>query len=610
MANWLRNLFHGNDDEPLEDFVLYSDNNTNPEAPVAPTAGAEPPVSPAAPESPSGDFASATPDYDESAMYETTRLGDISSHITNTTTDEAEEAPTSFFKKNKKILLRVGVPIIALFLVAALILTIPVITDPLRGYARASVSRGNVISSLNVSGTLSANAHYTITSTVSGTVMDAPVELGERVEAGTVLYQLDDADAQLALQRAENQLEKSKAVGSYNTAPLRIYASEAGVIQSLTIQNGQSVSAGQIIGTLKRDDDSVVTLTSSVSGTVSSVNVRHGSSVSAGSVIASVKDTKAELDQKASQYDQKNDEIDIAVAENQLNRYTIVSPVSGVVTEKNAKVGDNVAMTDTKNPMMVITDTSSMRFTTQIEEAKIAEIRPGLRTSVTTDSVPNKTFTGKISSVSPEGSRNKDGKLVFDVEISVENPGTLKTGMNVSAKVILATANNTLHIPKKALRNPDGKSAVVLVKNKANQAKKSPSASSVKKAKKANIEIPKGCRLATVQYGISDGTNVQILSGLKRGEVVVYLPEWEAPDLKVAPADDKQGNGVITTTPGGSSSSGSYTPGNSGTVSRPATSSSSATTGSTSRSGSSAPVETASPEEVEMIRKLLEESSQ
>lgn len=496
MANWLQNLFKKHQEDPMEDFVLYKESGSD------------------APESEGSTDFSDTARLDIPAELQETKGGKWG----------------IFFKTHKKMVLGIGIPVLSILVILALVLTLLPLFHPLRGYEEATAANGNIISTMKTSGTLSANAHYSITSLVSGTVLSSPVEVGDKVEAGITLYQLDDSDAQLALKRAENQLEKSRAAGNYAGSPLRIYTLDAGVIQSINIRTGNTVTAGQVIGSLKRADETVVAITSSVSGTVSSVNVNSGVSVSAGSLVATVQDGQAELSRRASQYDQKSNEYDVESAKKQIENCTILSPVSGIVTEKNAKVGDNIAMTDTKNPMMVITDTSKMRFTFQVEEKKLSEMKPGLRASVTTDSIPNKTFDGKVKSISSEGIRNKNGKLMFEVEVLVENPGTLKSGMDVSAKIILASANNTLYVPAKALRNPDGKNAVVLVKTNVEY---SPTEADIKKIKDAKMKVPKGCRLATVQYGINDGKKVQIISGLKAGEVVVYLPEWEVADLRL-----------------------------------------------------------------------------
>ena len=507
MADWLRkHTKKKQEKEQIEDFVLYNEET----AAVSETA--------------------------EQDFSDTDRL-EIPAHLIEETKEGKFAKIFSFCNKRRKLFLRIGISAITLILVVAMILVIPVLTDPLRGYAQTTVAKGNVISTLKVSGTLSANAHYSITSLVSGTILESSPEVGDRVEVGTILYRLDDTDAQLALKRAENQLEKSRATGNYTTSPLRIYASESGVIQSLSIRNGHAVSAGQVIGTLMRSDESVTSITSSVSGTVYSVNVSEGVSVSAGTLLATVRDNQTEQNQRSSIYDQKSDEYDVEAAKNHLANYTIVSPINGVVTEKNAKVGDNVAMTATSQPMMVITDTSSMRFRFQVEESRLQEIKKGLRATVTTDSAPNETFSGTVKSISNEGVRDKNGKLMFDVEVLVENSGTLKAGMDVSAKIILASANNVLYLPEKALQNPDGQTAMVLVKEDlpTDVAETTPiqtTASNNSETELPQIEVPKGCRLATVRYGVANGSKVQIISGLKQGDIIVYHPDWETPDLK------------------------------------------------------------------------------
>ncbi len=508
MADWLRKITNKKQKtESVEDFVLYEQND----------GGTE-----------------------NQEFSDTDRL-EIPEHLLHPAKTGILSKFSGFYQKHKKAVRWSGISAVALILAISLALAIPVWTDPLRGYTQVAVAKGNVVSTLKVSGTLAANAHYSITSLVSGTVLESAPQVGDRVDAGSILYKLDDTDAQLALKRAENQLEKSKASGDYTTSPLRIYALEDGVIQSMTIRNGHTVSAGQVIGTLMRSDESIVSITSSVSGTVYSVNVSQGVSVSAGTLLATVRDNQAEQSQRSSIYDQKNSEYDVEAAKNHLENYTIISPVSGVVTEKTAKVGDVVSMTDSSNPMMVITDTSSMRFTFQIEESRLPEIKKGLRANVTTDSVPNKTFTGTVNHVSAEGIRNKDGKLMFDVEVLVENPGSLKAGMNVSAKVILASANNTLYLPQKALQNPSGQTAKVLVKEliPSDTAEEPATTNASVPAKQEQpalpeMEVPKGCRLVTVRYGVSNGSKVQILSGLKAGDTVVYHPDWEDPDLKQA----------------------------------------------------------------------------
>lgn len=453
--------------------------------------------------------------------------------------------PKSFYEKYKSTIIASGITVAAGIVIAVLIIVISTFSNPLRNYSQVAVTKGNVVNSMNTSGTLSANARYSITSLVSGTIVSSTPEVGDKVTAGTVLYKLDDTEAQLAVKRAENQLARSKSSGSYSSSggSSKIYATESGTIQSLNIKTGYKLSAGQVIGTIKKVDGSITAITTPVSGTVSAVNSGVGKTIAAGGLLATLSDGETQTSASTRTYDQKSNEYDVESAKKQLENYTIKSPVSGIVTEKNAKVGDNVGITNLDNPMMVIVDMNSLKFTFQVDEYKVWEMEAGQDVIVNADSLPDETFAGKITNVSSEGYKNDDDQTVFDVEVTVEEPGHLKSGMNVSAKVIMQSATNVMYLPKNALIEPDGKHALVLVKeDTVSDTSSSETLSPSEVPKDATdeqlsfpaVKVPKGCKLVTVSYGISDDTNVEITSGIKVGDIVVYDPKNDVPDLKPA----------------------------------------------------------------------------
>lgn len=453
--------------------------------------------------------------------------------------------PKSFYEKYKSTIIASGITVAAGIVIAVLIIVISTFSNPLRNYSQVAVTKGNVVNSMNTSGTLSANARYSITSLVSGTIVSSTPEVGDKVTVGTVLYKLDDTEAQLAVKRAENQLARSKSSGSYSSSggSSKIYATESGTIQSLNIKTGYKLSAGQVIGTIKKVDGSITAITTPVSGTVSAVNSGVGKTIAAGGLLATLSDGETQTSASTRTYDQKSNEYDVESAKKQLENYTIKSPVSGIVTEKNAKVGDNVGITNLDNPMMVIVDMNSLKFTFHVDEYKVWEMEAGQDVIVNADSLPDETFAGKITNVSSEGYKNDDDQTVFDVEVTVDEPGHLKSGMNVSAKVIMQSATNVMYLPKNALIEPDGKHALVLVKeDTVSDTSSSETLSPSEVPKDATdeqlsfpaVKVPKGCKLVTVSYGISDDTNVEITSGIKVGDIVVYDPKNDVPDLKPA----------------------------------------------------------------------------
>ena len=454
---------------------------------------------------------------------------------------EREPGFKGFIKAHKTWVLGGGITVAAIAILVALFMILSVVTDPMRGYSQAEVVKGNIINSMETAGTLAPNDRYTITSLVSGKIVESKPEVGDTVTAGTVLYKLDDTEAKLAVERAKNALSKSKVAGSASAGDSnKIYSTDTGTIHTLNIHSGSTVSYGQVVCTIKKSDNTVVAVTSPVAGTVSAVNVSQGKSVSVNTLIASVTSIQTSTNQKTSVYDQKSSELDVKTAEAQLKNYTIKSPVSGVIIEKNTKVGDNVGMTNMENPMMVILDNTSLKFTFQVDEYTLKDIENGLDVIVNTESLPDESFAGEVTRVGSQGTENDESKVMFEVDVTVDEPGDLKAGMKVTAKVILESATNVTYVPHKALMEADGENAVVLVKKGVASALRTSDSNTDELEEELMypwIKVPEGCELVTVKYGVADGTNVEIIYGLEVGDVVVYKTDAEPVDLSPAPTE-------------------------------------------------------------------------
>lgn len=399
--------------------------------------------------------------------------------------------------------------------------------NPLRKYVQYAASKENIVSALEAEGELASGDKYEIVSLVSGKITESEFEVGDEVSAGDVLYELDDTEAKLNLERAKNELNKANdpSATSSSSDTGRIIASEAGTVESISVKQGSTVSAGSQIGVIKKSDGSTSPIISYVSGTVSIVSVSAGRSVSSGQLIASVKLGGSTQSQASSTYDKKSSEIDVQAAEKQLEAYTVKSPIDGIVIEKNNKAGDNVGDANSYKPMMVILDTSKLSMTFAVDGSRIAEVKKGQPVTVTSDSVPDTKFSGEVSNVGLEGKNDGNGNIVFDVTVSVSEPDGLKSGMKAKAKIILDTANSSTAVPQDALLKSDGQNALVLVKSDETTTDKDIGESLDNQLEHPDIKVPKGCTLVNVKYGISDGTNVQIISGVKVGEVVVYNPK-------------------------------------------------------------------------------------
>lgn len=452
----------------------------------------------------------------------------------------------TYFIRNHRILSMCAGVIVAALVLSASAYGVIAYTNPLRKYVQDAASKENVMRTMEVEGTLRLGEQYKITSLVAGKIISSEYEVGDEVKKDDVLYKIDDTDAKLSVERAQNDLAKASdsAVNADSSAGnIRIVATEAGVLQTLTIKQGSKVNAGSTIGTVLKTDGTTAPLVSYVSGTVSLLSVNVGRTLSVGQVIASLKSDTSVSSAESSKYDKKSGEIDVQSAQRQLENYVIKSPVSGIVVEKYNKVGDNVGMTNDDNPMMVIVDSSKLTFTFNVDEYRVREMEKGMEVNVTADSIPEQTFAGEITYVSADGKSDENGNPQYEVCVTVAEPGDLKAGMNVKAKVILASVKKAVSIPEKALLMSDGQNALVLVKNDefTDDQDRFNDESFENELAYPEIKVPKGCSLVSVRYGISDGTIVEILSGIEVGDIVVYKADEDNKFVVASGSDSKSG---------------------------------------------------------------------
>lgn len=504
-----------------------------------------------------------------------------------------------FFKRRKKAVIGAAVSIGVIGLIVAVVLVFNANIDPLKDYTQMTVGRGNVIQTIATGGAVSPVARYEITSLVAGQVTEVNFEVGDKVKSGDILYQLDDTDAQLAVEKAENDVQKAKNLetkASSASSGLKIYATATGVINDLSIRSGSTVDGGEV-AQITREDGTIVSVVPSVSGKVKSVSVRNGQSVTNGQLLATLSSDDLEADQKGQSLDVKSAELSLEAAKKQLDNYSIKSPVDGVVIAKNSKVGDKVSVGDNSNPMMTVADMNSMKFVITVDELDIWDMEIGQMAIVSADAIPKQTFSGEVTNIASEGKVNDAGVTTFDVEITIADPGDLKAGMNVSAKIILQSATNVLTIPAESLIEPDGQNALIMVKNSEMDEDLNPEESAQPtddgggEESYSWIRVPVGCSLIPVRYGITDGTNVEITSGLSEGDIIVYQPDADvaeaiangtasAPSASASPQSSGNPGGALLPN-AGSGSGGDSRNGSSGSGNN-----SSGSNGSSGNSGS------------------------
>jgi len=210
-----------------------------------------------------------------------------------------------------------------------------------------------------------------------------------------------------------------------------------------------------------------------------------------------------------SQNSLEKEQADIATQETNLAKYTIVAPFSGTVSTVPAKVGD------TAGSAAVATVISNSQIATlSLNEIDAAKVVLGDKVTLTFDAINGLSLAGAVAEIDTVGTVSQ-GVVSYNVQVSFATQDTrVKPGMTVNADIQTAVAQNTLTVPSSAVKTVGGRSVVMVFNPPIPQTTVTAAGSSGVVSVTPPASVP-------VTTGISDNTNLQILSGLTAGEQVV-----------------------------------------------------------------------------------------
>ncbi|WP_114209167.1 efflux RND transporter periplasmic adaptor subunit [Acidisarcina polymorpha] len=359
----------------------------------------------------------------------------------------------------------------------------------------AKVSRGDLAKSVVATGKIQPITKVELKSKASGIVEKLYVDINQIVHKGQVLAQLDQQEilAQVAAQKA--QLEAA-------TANVATY--EANISQDKV--NAEAPDLPMYKNTLDRnlqmEKEGVVSqqaLDDANRNYLAALNKRDTARATIAVDQAKLKQAQAQVAQSRASLDQLNE---------QLSYTTLTSPMDGVILSRDVELGDAVSsilvLGSTATLVMTIGDIKQVYVQGKVDEADIANVYLGQPARIKVESFRDKTFNGKVTKIAPLGVE-KDNVTTFEVRVSIDNStGELKANMTANAEILVEEHKNTLIVPEQALTYDNKKNATVNV----------PDAS----AKDGQRSVP-------VKVGVANGSNTEILSGLKEGDTVVLVQQ-------------------------------------------------------------------------------------
>ena len=169
---------------------------------------------------------------------------------------------------------------------------------------------------------------------------------------------------------------------------------------------------------------------------------------------------------------------------------TLYSPVSGYIVERNYDAGAIPG----DRPVVVVADIRELKLEAGVSELEAGRLKTGSPVRVSVQAKPGEIFTGQLAAIAPEvDPRNRH----FRIEVRVPNAeGALLAGMYATARVVVQAADNALVLPREAVVTREGTRVALKVEG--------------------DTVTP-----TPVVEGLSNGRQVQIVSGLNAGDQVI-----------------------------------------------------------------------------------------
>jgi HlyD family secretion protein len=319
----------------------------------------------------------------------------------------------------KKIV--IGVVILAVAVMAA---GIVVPHRPNKGKFRTEdVGRGELVSSVSATGTLSAVVTVQVGTQISGTIQELLVDFNSPVKAGQVIARIDPA-----LFNAKVK----ETMGNYKTAQANSERARADLADAKkTLERNRKLIKEGLIAQADLD----------------TAETKYEDAV------AALKAALASVTQNEGLYEQ---------AKTNLKYATITSPTDGVVISRNVDVGQTVAASfQTPTLFTIAKDLTKMEIMTSVDEADVSKVHLGQPATFTVDSYPDMVFKGTVTQIrkAPILTQNV---VTYIVIVSVDNKDLkLMPGMTADVTIETMRKSNVLKIPSSALLfKPESGSAV------------------------------------------------------------------------------------------------------------------------------------------------------
>jgi len=368
------------------------------------------------------------------------------------------------------------------------------------------VGRRDLVSAVTASGKIEAKTSVDISADITGRIIEIAVREGDIVKRGQFLLQIDPAQYEAAVARAQGVVASTQAI-LLQTRASRDQAQRAWNRAKQLTELGENLIAPE---------------TAEQAQTALEV------------AEANYQSTKAQLEQARAGLQESKDN---------LAKTRLTAPISGRVVRLAVEEGE-VAVPGTFSRetglLMTVADLSVILAKVQVDETDVVRLKVRDSVAVNIDAYPDTTFSGRVTKVSHSAkvtptqtaSGSNDRAVDFDVEITLKSPpADIRPDLSCTARIVTDTRNNALSIPIIALTVRDHEKIP-------NESEPGPVVDTLRarfqkrEAEGVFIVRDGAATFRPVKVGVAGDEYFEVVDGLREGETIVAGTYQAIRDLK------------------------------------------------------------------------------
>lgn len=342
-------------------------------------------------------------------------------------------------------------------------------------YITEPVIRKNIEKTVNATGEVKAIELVTVGAQTSGKIEYLPVKVGQRIQKGDLIAQIDSTTQENDVNSAKAKLTSLKA--QLNAAEISAKIAEKQFVREQRLLKKNAAS--------QEDFENAKDAFEAAKAKVTELK-------------ASIAETALALN----------------TAETNLGYTKITAPLDGVVVSVPVKTGQTVNAAMNTPTIVQIADLSQMEILIEISEGDIGKVQTGAKVTYTVLSAPETVYETTLKSIDPGLTLLTNGEytevvgsdeaIYYYGRLVVDNPdGALRIGMTTQNVIYVAQADNVLTVPVLAVKKDGAQSYV-------------------------NVLTPTGIQRHAVITGLSDGVDIEIKSGVSDHDTVVIAQMSES----------------------------------------------------------------------------------